>query len=102
MPQTLEQEFLRLAEQWRAETMFTSSSTEKVMHSVYQRIIGMGPAVLPLILRELRQKGGHWFWALRAITGENPVKPEDIGRVKKMAEAWLKWGQEHALIGEEE
>lgn len=75
-----------------------SSSTEKVMHPAYQRIIGLGPAVIPLVLRDLEQQGGHWFWALRALTGENPVKPEDAGQVRKMTESWLEWGRQRGLV----
>lgn len=75
-----------------------SSSTEKAVHPAYQRIIGLGPAVVPLVLRELEQHGGHWFWALRALTGENPVRPEDAGQVRKMTESWLEWGRQRGLV----
>ena len=90
--------FRRLVEQWRGETLFISSSTEKMTHPAYQRIIGMGPAVVPLLLRELQEQGGHWFWALRAITEEDPVNPVDVGRMRKMTEAWLQWGKQHNLL----
>jgi hypothetical protein len=30
---------------------------------------------------------------LSEITGTNPIKPEQRGRVKQMAEAWLEWGK---------
>ena|SRR5215813_1104719 len=90
--------FQSLAKQWREETMFLSSLTQKVLHPAYQQIIGLGPDALPLILRELKENGGHWFWALGAITRENPVAAEDAGRVKKMKEAWLDWGKQHGLI----
>jgi hypothetical protein len=61
------------------------------MHPAYQRIIGMGPVVLPLILREMQERGGHWFWALRAISEEDPVDAQDAGAIKKMTEAWLQF-----------
>jgi hypothetical protein len=94
----LEQVFIRLAEQWRRETLAMSSLTDMVLHPAYYQIIGMGPVALPWILRELQQSGGHWFLALRAITRENPVAPQDRGKVNKMAAAWLKWGEEHGLL----
>jgi hypothetical protein len=94
----LEQKFRRLVKQWREETLFISSSTEKMLHPSYQRIIGMGPAVIPLILREMQERGGHWFWALRAITEEDPVDPHDGGHIKKMTEAWLQWGKQNHLL----
>ena len=68
------------------------------MHAAYQRIIGMGPAVVPLILRDLEQKPDHWFWALRAITGDNPVKAEKCDRMKLMTQAWIQWGKEHGKV----
>ncbi|MBD2543191.1 hypothetical protein [Planktothricoides raciborskii] len=91
----LETEFKRLAEEWRIDTGMLSLVTQKSMHSAYQRIIGMGQPVVPLILRDLEQKPDHWFWALRAITGDNPVKSEHRDRMKLMAEAWIQWGKEH-------
>lgn len=64
----------------------------------YQRIIGMGPAALPLILDSLRREPEHWYWALEAITGENPVPPEDRGDIQKTADLWVAWGREQGLI----
>ncbi|MCI0490408.1 MAG: hypothetical protein L0229_27760 [Blastocatellia bacterium] len=95
---TLEQEFDALAEQWRRETLSMSSSADIVLHPAYYQIIGMGRVALPWIFRELKLRGGHWFLALRAITRENPVKPEDRGKIKKMTEAWLQWGEEHGFL----
>ncbi len=91
----IEVTFLELAEQWRRETGMMSLITKMSMHPAYQRIIGMGQAVVPLILRELEQEPDHWFWALQAITGANPVKSEQRGRLKQMAEAWIQWGREN-------
>lgn len=65
------------------------------MHPAYQKIIGMGELALPLIMRELRTRPNHWFWALKAITGEDPVPPQYRGQVRKMAAAWLDWWKEN-------
>src|SRR5439155_14510252 len=96
----LESEFRELVRQWREDTKYTSSATDAAMHPAYQRIIGMGPAVLPHVLRELHETPGHWFWALRAITGENPVRPEDQGHVVAMRDAWIDWARKHDLIAQ--
>ena len=85
--------FLTLKARWEAETAVLSSISEIVMHPAYQQIIGMGPIVIPLIFAEMRKKPGHWFWALKSITGEDPVKSEQRGRMKEMTEAWLHWGK---------
>ncbi len=88
--------FRQLADQWRKETAHLSLAIKKVMHPAYQRIIGLGPDAVPLILRELQRRPGHWFWALKAITGEDTAQPEDT--VSQAAQAWLRWGNEHQYI----
>jgi hypothetical protein len=94
----LEPLFRALADQWRAETAYHSFAHQYALHPAYQRIIGMGPAVVPLILEELRRAHGQWFWALRSITGVDPVPDEDKGDVRKSEAAWVAWGQRHGLI----
>jgi len=64
----------------------------------YQHIIGMGMAAVPLILEELRREPHHWFWALEAITEQNPVPPEALGKIQRMADAWVDWGIRQGLI----
>jgi hypothetical protein len=91
----LEATFLQLAEQWRRETGMLSVVSKMAMHPAYQRIIGMGQPVVPLILRELEQEPDHWFWALQAISGDDPVLAEQRGHVAEMATAWLEWGRAH-------
>jgi hypothetical protein len=91
----LEFKFRGLAQQWQQETALLSRLDQKVLHPAYQQIIGIGAEVLPLIFLELEQQPNHWFWALKAITGANPIKPEHRGRVKLMAQDWLKWGRDH-------
>lgn len=65
------------------------------MHPAYQQIIGLGPDVVPLLLAELEGHPDHWFWALHAITREDPVPSESRGKIKAMAQAWLDWGKRH-------
>ncbi len=94
----IEQRFYRLANEWRDETAHISSMTKLVMHPKYQSIIGMGPDVLPILFRELQKKPGHWFWALRAITEEDPTQPEDAGDLQKMRESWLNWAKDKGYL----
>ena len=61
-------------------------------HPAYRQIVGMGWAVVPLLLSELRRKPDHWFIALKEITGENPVPASGEGNVRMMADAWVRWG----------
>ena len=39
----------------------------------------------------------HWFPALKSISGEDPVPPEDRGKVRRMTKAWLAWGEKQSL-----
>jgi hypothetical protein len=52
---------------------------------------------VPLLLAELRREPDHWFVALQAITGTNPIPPSVCGDVENMTEAWLHWGEQHGL-----
>lgn len=98
--QSEEERFLILKTKWEAETAFLASITGISMHPAYQQIIGMGPTAIPLILSDLGKKPGHWFWALKSITGEDPVLPEHRGNMKQMAEDWLRWGKENGYLKE--
>ena len=66
---------------------------EMVLHPLYQRIIGMGEAAIPLILNEFDRQPNHWFWALHSITDEDPVPEDCQGNISKMASAWIEWGR---------
>ena len=90
--------FAKLADEWRKETSHISSVETIAMHPAYQRIIGMGPAALPLILKEMARETDHWFWALHAITGENPIPEEDAGYMDRMTQAWLNLGHKRGWI----
>jgi hypothetical protein len=92
--------FQALATQWRNERGSRSSISETVMMPAYQKIIGMGRTAVPLIIAQLRSEGDEpdqWFWALRAITDENPVQPADQGNFQKMAQAWLEWAENESV-----
>jgi hypothetical protein len=91
--------FLQLVDRWRAETRFSSSSREIVFHPAYQRIIGLGPEVVPLILQRLKQRPEHWFWALTALTGASDVvPPNERGDLAAMTARWLAWGRQRGLV----
>ena len=96
--ENVEAEFNRLLNEWKAARRATSSSTAIAIHPSYQRIIGMGPPVLPLILRELGRELDHWFWALKAISGEDPVPLEHRGNFRRMGADWLRWGKEKGYV----
>jgi hypothetical protein len=90
--------FLHLAAQWKEKSRYLSNTAQMAMLKPYQQIIGMGERVIPMILEELRREPDHWFWALEAITQENPVPPEAAGKVPLMAQAWVEWGKREGYI----
>jgi hypothetical protein len=90
------QRFRILTENWRRERGIASSVTKMAMCPSYQRIIGMGGAAVPFILREMENEGDdpdHWFWALEMITGADPVPIEAYGDTVQMAQAWRSWAE---------
>jgi hypothetical protein len=90
--------FEALAEQWYLETMASSSYLDKILHPAYQKIMVLGVRAVPLILRELQAMPNDWFWALRMLTEEDPVTPDQAGNMAAMADAWLRWGKEKGHV----
>lgn len=89
--------FEALACQWREETQYLSSTTQIVGHPAYLKIIALGEAVLPCILRELEREPRQWAPALNAITDADPTKPEDWGDMEAIAAAWLNWARAQGI-----
>lgn len=94
-----ERRFNKLAKAWKSETALVSKVTKRILHPAYQKIIGMGESAVPLILKDLSQNGpDDWFWALTAITDENPIIEGIAGNMAAMAEAWLQWGKKAGFL----
>jgi len=89
-----EDEFNLWADMWERETSLLSSPKKKAEHPAYQAIIQMGDNAIPLILDRMRSTGGHWYWALTALTGISPIPQGSHGIMSEMRDAWLAWGRE--------
>jgi len=96
--ESLPVKFNRLLAEVREQAAHLSSIKAKVMVPQYLEIIGMGQPALRFILNELKERPSYLFPALRAITGIDPVPPEDRGRLGLMAKAWIEWGRQHNII----
>ena len=93
--QELEVTFDDLVKRLNRETGFDSVGKRTVEHPAYQQIIGMGESALPLIFRQMESNTGpHWFVALQAITGADPVPRELWGKINEMEQVWLDWAQD--------
>lgn len=86
---SVQERFQRDCDAWREKSKFMSSSLDMATLPEYQRIIGLGPAAVPLIVQELRKGVDHWFWALVAIVGED----HGVGAhtVSDAATKWIAW-----------
>jgi hypothetical protein len=94
--ETLEQKVQRLLTTWREAVAYISSSTVRSSHPAYRELIALGPAVLPFLFRDMEQThDGHLSSALAAITGAQPVPPEEGGMIQKIAERWLAWARQN-------
>ena len=90
--------FTELADRWEAETVFLSNLDRATEHPAHKEIVSMGESAVPLILERMRETGRHWDHALRDITGENPVKRSDWGKVAAIQASWLEWGEANGYI----
>jgi hypothetical protein len=95
----LEQHVQKVLARWRSETAAVSSSTQRLAHPAYREMIALGPAAVPFLLRDLERTGdGHLAKALSSLTGAQPVPEADRGKVRLVAEAWLRWGRGQGLV----
>ena len=88
-------------ERWKLDTIHWSSITKRLAHPSYLRIIGLARnftdyEVERALLREFQTDPDHWFAALTAMTGEDPVRPEHD--FDEAVDAWLAWGREKGII----
>jgi len=90
----LERIFNQLVRWVLTDTRSESSTLRIAIHPGYQQIIGLGESAVPFLLREVENRTGRWFWALKAITRQDPVPPSDRGKTSKMINAWLNCGKE--------
>ena len=94
----LHERFEELRDDWKSKTRHLSNTAQISLVFSYQNIIGLGPAAVPLILAELQKEPDHWFWALEAITGQNPVSKDAAGNMQASAEAWIQWGRKNGHL----
>jgi hypothetical protein len=94
----IDEEFEELARTWERETAIESFPHRKAMNPAYQQILAMGPEVVPSVLRRLERRPGHWFWALRFLTREDPA--EGLESMREAREAWLAWGRRRGYLGD--
>ena len=101
-------DFEQLAERWKAETAHHSNPTIILGHPAYKAIIELGQSfgvldVTRLILERIQRTGeAHWWTALTAITGDNPLTSEEAGNVQAHNQRWLEWGMQRGYLANPE
>jgi hypothetical protein len=93
--------FRDLVERWKNDTGHWSSTTRRIADPSYLRIIGLASnstdhQIEKLLLQELQEEPDEWFDALAAITGVDPVKPEDS--FDEAVNAWVEWGRRKGIM----
>jgi hypothetical protein len=91
-------EFQELAQRWKRETALSGQLSKIVMHRDYQRIMAMGPDVIPFILKDLAKKPAHWFWALHNLVPAGQDPAEGLTTIEEARQAWLKWGRDNRYL----
>jgi len=91
-----QQKFDALIHEWK-RLYDHGSSTESPLNDAYGQIVAMGWPAVPFLLREVERQSGHWFAALRWITGADVAKPEMKGNIRLLREAWLRWGKQNDI-----
>lgn len=94
--ESLRYEFAGLVNEWRDDTRYGAHIAKKTSHPAYLRIIGLGYAVVPLLLEELRDRPDHWFVALRATANASPDSMATNPATAR--ELWLHWGRTEGMI----
>jgi len=95
-------EFQALADWWHEATGHLSDPDQIARHAAYQRILELGrkdrATVLRYVLEDLRDRGGHWYAALRTLADQSPVAPEHRGKTRLMKQDWLRWARQRDII----
>lgn len=99
LPETVAMRFRDLADWWHADTDASSLDRDSFEHPAYRRIVEeLGKDAIPYILADLRDHDGHWFEALRQLTGNHSVDAGCKGNMRQARARWLRWGAEQKLI----
>jgi hypothetical protein len=93
----IEVRFEELNWEWHQTRNDFSSGIDNFILPAYQQIIGLGPDAVPLILRALASELDDWFWALRAITGVDPVPGDHRGYLEAMRKDWFDWAKTNSI-----
>ena len=86
-----------LKKRWIAETRILSNPRLKYNNENYQEIIKLDSYILPYLIDDLRENDYDWFFALREITNDDPIKKGHEGYYDLMKQDWLDWAEKYKV-----
>jgi type I restriction enzyme M protein len=89
----VKQEIVTLIKRWDKDRPKGANIERMLSHPIYQSVIACGTSAIPALIAALKKRPAHWFAALHAITGANPVPAKDEGNISRMADAWISWAE---------
>jgi hypothetical protein len=95
---SVEMRFEDLSFEWQRTRNPFASGIENFVLPAYQQIIGLGPEAVPFLLRALATDPDGWYWALRAITGADPVPDQHLGDLNAMRRDWYDWAANNDFV----
>ena len=84
--------FRHLFDVWKRETCFYSFPHQIHGHWAYEQILSLGEPAIPYLLGEIQRGRRGLGAALRAISGESPVRGSQP-TTEELATAWMAWGE---------
>ena len=94
----LEPVFRRLARKAVRDLGASSDLSRLFASPSYLEVIGLGPKVVPLLLRDMRDSRRPWYVALGAITRHDAAIRVERGDIRGMMDAWLAWGKRRRIL----
>lgn len=85
--------FFDLREEWVRSIARSSSTSHDLQHPAFKHIVTLGKAAIPLLLDDMSRHRTHWFEALEAISGAQPVPEDHFGDIDAMIGDWTEWAR---------
>lgn len=90
--------FDELRARWLRKVQFSSGGFGDLDDPDFQGILALGEDIVPWLVEDQLNNHVHWFDALEAITGAQPVPEEHYGDIDAMAEDWRAWAMENGWV----
>ncbi len=84
-------DFDKLANEWEIGTMHLSSSRQMEEHPAFQKLVDLGPKIIPLAMERFKRNlGVYWCLVLLKLV-DNPPDIRVDGDMVEMRKRWIEW-----------